>query len=302
MDPFSIAAAVGAAQSAAGGGGRGRAIGEARAAQKAALHQENLQKEFAKNGIQWRVDDARAAGLHPLFALGANTTSYQPQSVGSVSTGADGSAEAAMGAMGQIVSRAIYATSDEGQRASRMAELQIDNQLLQNTLLESQIFGMQQSQFGPPLPSNSNMPNLTGQGNSANTAQGGNAYVVENPLSRIHSAPGNPAQEVGSISDYGFARTSTGLAVVPSKDVKERIEDQIIPELMWSARNQLSPNISGGRNMAPNSRDFPLPKGATEWRFNALMQEYQPWFPPRSNKGQADHLEKMFDKTYKGRR
>ncbi len=36
------------------------------------------QKEFAQSGIQWRTDDARAAGVHPLFAMGANTTSFQP--------------------------------------------------------------------------------------------------------------------------------------------------------------------------------------------------------------------------------
>lgn len=36
------------------------------------------QKEFAQSGIQWKVKDAQAAGVHPLYALGAQTHSYTP--------------------------------------------------------------------------------------------------------------------------------------------------------------------------------------------------------------------------------
>ncbi len=36
------------------------------------------QKEFAQNQIQWRTEDAQAAGVHPLYAMGASTSSFQP--------------------------------------------------------------------------------------------------------------------------------------------------------------------------------------------------------------------------------
>lgn len=36
-----------------------------------------LQKEFAQNSRQWAVEDAKKAGLHPLYALGGGTT-YTP--------------------------------------------------------------------------------------------------------------------------------------------------------------------------------------------------------------------------------
>lgn len=36
------------------------------------------QKQFAQQGIQWRVADAKAAGLHPLAAIGAQTGSFTP--------------------------------------------------------------------------------------------------------------------------------------------------------------------------------------------------------------------------------
>lgn len=44
------------------------------------INAENIayQKEFAKHGIQWRVEDAKNAGIHPLAAIGAQTTSFTP--------------------------------------------------------------------------------------------------------------------------------------------------------------------------------------------------------------------------------
>lgn len=36
------------------------------------------QKEFAQNSIQWKVNDAKNSGLHPLYALGNNATSFTP--------------------------------------------------------------------------------------------------------------------------------------------------------------------------------------------------------------------------------
>lgn len=38
----------------------------------------NAQKEFAQNGISWKVADAKQAGIHPLYALGGQTASYSP--------------------------------------------------------------------------------------------------------------------------------------------------------------------------------------------------------------------------------
>lgn len=41
------------------------------------------QREFAQKGVRWRVADARAAGIHPALALGANLNGAQPTQVGS---------------------------------------------------------------------------------------------------------------------------------------------------------------------------------------------------------------------------
>ena len=47
-----------------------------------ALAQQQLayQKELAQNQIQWRVEDAKKAGLHPLAALGVSPSSFSPVS------------------------------------------------------------------------------------------------------------------------------------------------------------------------------------------------------------------------------
>lgn len=42
---------------------------------------EQTQREFAQNAIQWRVADAKKAGLHPLFALGGGGASFSPNPV-----------------------------------------------------------------------------------------------------------------------------------------------------------------------------------------------------------------------------
>lgn len=71
------------------------------------------QKEFAQNGIRWRVEDAKAAGIHPLAVLGAHVTPYQP-----VFQGSDFSD------MGQNIQRAIDAKKTPAERA--LVDLQLE--------------------------------------------------------------------------------------------------------------------------------------------------------------------------------
>lgn len=76
-----------------------------------------LQREFAQNGIRWKVADAKAAGLHPLHALGASTASYTP----SISV-TDGLGNA-MSEAGQGLGRAINAQQTQSERSLQQAQL-----------------------------------------------------------------------------------------------------------------------------------------------------------------------------------
>lgn len=42
---------------------------------------EQLQREFAQHGIAWRVEDARQAGVHPMYALGGGGAAFSPNPV-----------------------------------------------------------------------------------------------------------------------------------------------------------------------------------------------------------------------------
>lgn len=128
----------------------GASIGGGLLGSRAAERQQNInwdkQKTFAKKAIQWKVEDAKKAGLHPLFALGANTNSFQPISVGD-------SMGPALQQAGQDISRAMYANSDPGTRGDVkvMAALALEKAGLENDLLRAQIAKLS-GQVGPPVP------------------------------------------------------------------------------------------------------------------------------------------------------
>lgn len=119
----------------------------------------SMQREFAQKGIQWKVADAKAAGVHPLYALGAQTHSFQPVQAGDMA--------AALGDAGQHVGRAIDAGLTQGQRKQqelqlledrerqrRMDNLRIQEQEIKNMLLTTELMGMQRRQENqPPVPS-----------------------------------------------------------------------------------------------------------------------------------------------------
>lgn len=83
------------------------------ASRDAAGLNRDMQREFAQKGIRWRVEDAKAAGLHPLAALGAAGASFSP----SFQAGGLGDS---LAQAGQDISRSIDATRTADER--RVAE------------------------------------------------------------------------------------------------------------------------------------------------------------------------------------
>lgn len=214
------------------------------------LYQHELNKTMAQNAVQWRVEDAKKAGVHPLAALGTPLATNSPVAVGYPSE--SDSFGDKMASMGQNVSRAMRAAMpQEGREVlDRVEALRLENMGLQNDLLRSQIATVNRD-LNPPAPS------------------GGMTKDVA--LQRVVSAPGRPHMEPGSVTDVGYSRTPTGLFPVPSKDVKERIEDAMIPETIWAARNYVFP-----RGKAPDPKLYPLPKGYDYWKWDQGSLEYRP--------------------------
>ena len=278
----SVASAVGGVAS-----GIGSIIGSNNSAASAeAINRANYehQKEFAQNGIRWKVADAKAAGLHPLAALGAQTSGYTPSAV--VGDSPDFSF---LRDIGQDIGRAVDAKSTAAERAKNAAmleqgaKLDIEGKQLDNdykrTLIASQkqddalklanaaVRASWSQQLPPAMPSfapdGSLMP---GQGNA--TSPGG---IESKPAEIVVNEPGRRGQERGSITELGFSRTNDGGYVpVMSNDAKQRYEEDIFGEIGWNLRNRL-PGLIDRQDVAPprswlsdpdSSWEFDLSRGA----------------------------------------
>lgn len=235
-------------------------------AERNAQRNIDWQKTFAQNGITWKVADAKAAGIHPLYAMGASTPSFSPVTVGvTPETGlAEGFSKA-----GQDIGRAFQATRNQGERTDAVSEastkLALEEQGLRNDLLRSQIASINARltapQVGPPMATPSDNFLVPGQTQSG--------LIKPDPLKVAPAAADRPYQEGGAIPDIGHSNTGTGWAPYPSKDLKERIEDVMPYEWEHFWRNRVMPSF-GQSLRGP----FPAPPGK-EWWWNTLKQEYQ---------------------------
>lgn len=143
------------------------------------LAQQNYQaqKEFAQNGIRWKVADAKAAGLHPLAALGAQGYTYNPVMVGGSDQGLTALGQG-LSEMGQGIDRAMSAKQQAAERHAmqayesqiRQKDLALKDKQLQ--LLDSEIaqnianskLALSRAQLPPAMPPSTSRSVLPGQG------------------------------------------------------------------------------------------------------------------------------------------
>lgn len=232
------------------------------------------QKEYATHGIRWKVRDAEKAGLHPLAALGAQTTSFSPVSVGSSLAGDNGWYRGIADA-GQDIGRAIDATRTSGEKAQAMMNsLQLENMGLQNDLLRSQI--ARNSQINqPPFPGSTYL--LDGQTGSGMPP--GTSLINTGPMDRSAVSPTAPHSEPGAIADTGWSTTAKGgLAPQFSRDMADRMDENHIGALAWGIRNYALPYL--GMGTPPPA---PVPEGYDAWIWDPVDASYRPahstWFP-----------------------
>lgn len=187
-----------------------------------------LQKEFAKTGIRWKVEDAKKAGIHPLYALGANTHSFSPVNVG------DGGA-AHFAQAGQDIGRAIDATRTDPERVGAytktVQQLSLQRMGLENQILASQLAKVRQAGQPPARPTlNGNF--IDGQGNTP---------TKNEPQEVTPGRPGALHQAHGINPDTSHLRTIGGSYPVPSKPAKDAMEDNIWHQITHTIRNNILP-------------------------------------------------------------
>lgn len=119
------------------------------AAEKGKKAEIAYQKEFAKQGVRWRVEDARAAGIHPAIAMGASVPSYTPVGLGS------GTAEGLAGAsqaIGGAISRTMTAPERVDAFTQQTQALTLSRMGLENELLATEIANAKRQFAGPAFP------------------------------------------------------------------------------------------------------------------------------------------------------
>lgn len=269
MDPLVAGALIGAGASYLGG----RKSDDS--AEAAAKKNVKYQKQFAQQGIRWRVADAKAAGVSAEAALGASGAQFQPTFTG----GQSGSMAADAG---QNIARAVMASSTAEDRKMEAA-------LKAETLRGMRIENDHKAQLtrvnvpgNPPFPHDRGNV-IPGQGNSP---------VRDVPLERTGQAPGARHSEGASVPSVGWAETADGgLRPIPSQDIKNRIEDQVIPEVLWAGQNLVAPNFGKG----PKPPESALPKGA-HWRWSVSRQA---WYPSKGRRNLGDKAWEFVEPLYK---
>lgn len=208
-----------------------------KASQKNANQQAQLQKDFAQQGIQWKVADAKAAGVHPLFALGANTHSYSPVSVGSDYSG--------LASAGQQIGRAVDATtSPQGKLANlqlALVQSQVEGANLDNDIKRAKLasdLAVRGSGPGRGVPLANVTGGYDGQGNAVGL-QGNNVKIETR---RDVADPTNPQYLPGSGPSVGFVKNSTGgySPVIPP-ELAESYESDWMGNIDWIYRNRIAP-------------------------------------------------------------
>lgn len=278
----------GAAIGAVAGGVLGSAEGDngARDAQQAReafaerqyREQFEFQNKLAREGVRWRVEDAKLAGIHPALALGMQPFNASPISLDYGQQDRSGSDLSWLGAAGHNVARSMHSTrTDEERRtAEAVSNLALERAGLQNELLRAQILSersrLRRDQVGPGNPDPAN-PGVRTFGTP-------DALIEEKPLERSAAFVGRPYQEAGAVGELGFSKTPTGYAPVMSKDFKERAEDDAFSEIAWHVRNRAPQTFGFDATGLPPPETW-LPPGAVRWVWHPIKQEWQPSNQPR---------------------
>lgn len=165
--------------------------------QQMQIAQQNmaLQREFAQSGIQWKVQDAKAAGLHPLAALGAQTSSFSPVSVGGSAPQLD------LGSFGQDIGRAVKAAMSANDRAAQdeatARRLSLEKAGLENDILRTELASKMartsraSGQIGPGFPANTSVIPIPREGPRRQSG-----FAVEDDPMRVKEASGPGAHKM----------------------------------------------------------------------------------------------------------
>lgn len=270
MAGASLAGSLGGAAIQAGASGANNA-----ASMAFSREQLEFQREAATMGIRWKVADAQAAGIHPIYALGAPT--FNPSPIGlQLDAGPNYSAIGSQ--MGQDIGRAVAATQTPQERTESASQIIMGQQAierggLQNDLLRLQIASaaarLQADQIGPPMPNSLSLP------------RAGFGVYEAKPPEVLNSQPGAPFATAGPSAPGVTWERNADRSVVARPTKEQNIDEFSSPGyLNWMWQNRLLPfasRLSGQSGPAQPPASM-LPEGAVGWKFT-FPGKWDPVFP-----------------------
>lgn len=203
--------------------------------------QEQFQREVGQNSIQWRVGDAKAAGISPLAALGAPT--FSPSiSVGNPSPNVSGGIDrqlpdlSRMGAnLGDIIGKTMTAAD----KTDLLYKTTIQGQQIQNNDLELQIKTAQLARLNKLL-----------QTPGAADVNGGDGMVRVIPDRVVSAASGDPSSTAGVHPDTqinqsagGGYRSTYATPTNPSVNANPSITNPFLWQ--WAYNRYVDPALRG---------------------------------------------------------
>lgn len=276
------------------GGALGLAGSAASNANAAAINKFNYdaQKEFAQNSIRWRVADAKAAGLHPLAALGSASANYTPSA-----TIGDSPDFSFLQDVGQNIGRAVDAKRTQAERAKQQEKQnalfneELRGRQLQNEETQTRIDSMKwdmamqaarnaeqsvrMQQQVPAMPSLApDGRTMPGQGDATSSS----LFTVKPPELAI-SHPQTPAAEAGTHPEIRYFRTSDGgYSMARSEAYADSTDDDRAGMFSWELRNRIPATVWDSASSAPPRAYLPDGgAGAWDWTYNPLLQTYYPY-------------------------
>lgn len=254
--------------------------------------QFDWQKLLATDGIRMRVNDAKAAGLHPLAAIGGGSAGYSPTTLignnvpdGGGSRGPDIGGSLAQ--MGQGLGRAMAATSTPEEKVESAFEMTRKRQMIEKGDLENAYLASQISRLNNPTQVGPGMPSNVGPFGGGQSIPGQPNTYEPKPPEVTNRETGTAADAGPAQPDVAWTRTHTGLTPGMTKSFKGEGDISEPMSMQWLLRNQLVPML-GGQSSRPSlermQAEFP---GATGMYWDYSKFEYRPTYNA-SGKGMVD--------------
>lgn len=166
------------------------------------------QKEFAQNGILWRTQDAKRAGIHPVFALQGGGAAYASSPIAVNDDTVD------YMRMGQDLGRAVDSVSTpEARRARQLSEDEIASRITRNNAEADMFRSITVKNYGagvgPGMPSQVLDPNITAVGGTSALVGDASGQISVQPSSTTSYALGDPS--VAAASDVMWKQYSVRL-------------------------------------------------------------------------------------------